>query len=150
MTTDAGISESLKESLLEKFDHIKEIIETAEACGFERVNAVPDTAVGECTIVGPTEEEFIEVAAKAIDCLETCDIRRGCLPNSYSDSVQRSRWRILYCGDTYLSSTMSCSSRSLRVMKTYLNGFRKQRRFGSWLIHEKRTWALGWKDLLYR
>lgn len=69
--------ESLKESLLEKFDHIKEIIETAEACGFERVNAVPDTAVGECTIVGPTEEEFIEVAAKAIDSRESDNIGEG-------------------------------------------------------------------------
>ena len=69
--------ESLKKSLLEKFDHIKEIIETAEACGFERVNAVPDTAVGECTIVGPTEEEFIEVAAKAIDSRESDNIGEG-------------------------------------------------------------------------
>ena len=76
--------ESLKESLLEKFDHIKEIIETAEACGFERVNAVPDTAVGECTIVGPTEEEFIEVAAKAIDSRESDNIGEGgCAGNGY-------------------------------------------------------------------
>lgn len=42
--------ESLKKSLLEKFDHIKEIIETATDCGFDCVNAVPDTAVGTCTM----------------------------------------------------------------------------------------------------
>ena len=41
------------------------------------MNAVPDTAVGECTIVGPTEEEFIEVAAKAIDSRESDNIGEG-------------------------------------------------------------------------
>lgn len=69
--------ESLKKSLLEKFDHIKEIIETATDCGFDCVNAVPDTAVGTCTIVGPTEDEFIEVAAKAIDSRESDNIGEG-------------------------------------------------------------------------
>ena len=59
------------------FDHIKEIIETATDCGFDCVNAVPDTAVGTCTIVGPTEDEFIEVAAKAIDSRESDNIGEG-------------------------------------------------------------------------
>ena len=69
--------ESLKKSLLEKFDHIKEIIETATDCGFDCVNTVPDTAVGTCTIVGPTEDEFIEVAAKAIDSRKSDNIGEG-------------------------------------------------------------------------
>lgn len=41
------------------------------------MNAVPDTAVGTCTIVGPTEDEFIEVAAKAIDSRESDNIGEG-------------------------------------------------------------------------
>ena len=97
---------SLKKSLLEKFDHIKEIIETADACGFECVNAVPDTAVGECTIVGPTEEEFIEVAAKAIDSRESDNIGEGDAQETVMNaaSVQlkctlSDKNTILLCGD---------------------------------------------------
>ncbi len=98
--------ESLKKSLLEKFDHIKEIIETATDCGFDCVNAVPDTAVGTCTIVGPTEDEFIEVAAKAIDSRESDNIGEGDAQETVMNaaSVQlkctlSDEKTILLCGD---------------------------------------------------
>lgn len=69
--------ESMKKSLLEKFDNIKEIIETAKNCGFDCEDAVPNTVVGACTIVGPTVDEFVEVAAKAIDSRESDTIGEG-------------------------------------------------------------------------
>lgn len=69
--------ESMKKSLLEKFDNIKKIIETANNFGFDCEDAVPDTAVGACTIVGSTVDEFIEVAAKAIDSRESDNIGEG-------------------------------------------------------------------------
>jgi len=59
--------ESLKKALLAEFDNIKEIIETAQACGFTAKEALKGTSVGNCSIVGPTEEEFTAVAAKAVD-----------------------------------------------------------------------------------
>ncbi|WP_195984224.1 hypothetical protein [Clostridium sp. D33t1_170424_F3] len=59
--------ESLKIALLEEFDNIKEIIESAEGYGFSAVEALKGTIVGNCTIVGPTEDEFTDVAAKAVD-----------------------------------------------------------------------------------
>jgi hypothetical protein len=59
--------ESLKEALLAEFDNIKTIIETAQTCGFPAIEALKGTSVGECTIVGPTVDEFTDVAAKAVD-----------------------------------------------------------------------------------
>lgn len=59
--------ESLKRALLAEFDNIKEIIQTAQGYGFLAVEALKGTMVGNCTIVGPTEDEFTDVAAKAVD-----------------------------------------------------------------------------------
>lgn len=59
--------ESLKQSLLSEFDNIKVIIETAQSLGFTANEAIPGTLVGSCTIVGPTVDEFTDVAAQAID-----------------------------------------------------------------------------------
>ena len=59
--------ESLKRALLAEFDNIKEIIETAQSCGFTTNEALKGTSVGNCTIVGPTEDEFTDVAAKSVD-----------------------------------------------------------------------------------
>lgn len=59
--------DSLKQSLLAEFDNIKTIIESAQACGFPAVEALSGTSVGSCTIVGPTIDEFTDVAAKAVD-----------------------------------------------------------------------------------
>ena len=59
--------ESLKETLLAEFDNIKTIIETAQACGFTVTEAKKETSVDDCTIVGPTVNEFTDVAARAVD-----------------------------------------------------------------------------------
>jgi len=57
----------LKEALLEEFDNIKTIIETAQTYGFSTVEALEGTSFDNCTIVGPTVDEFTDVAAKAVD-----------------------------------------------------------------------------------
>jgi metal-dependent hydrolase (beta-lactamase superfamily II) len=59
--------ESLKKALLAEFDNIKTIIETAVEYGFTAVEALCDVTVGNCNIVGPTVDEFTDVAAKAVD-----------------------------------------------------------------------------------
>lgn len=59
--------ERMKEALLEEFDNIRAIIETADRLEFEAVEALPDTSVGACEIVGPTVDEFTDVAAQAVD-----------------------------------------------------------------------------------
>ena len=69
--------ESLKKSLLAEFDHIKEIIETAQKYGFSTIEALDGTAVGGCSIVGPTIDEFTDVAAKAVDSRESNSIGNG-------------------------------------------------------------------------
>ena len=69
--------ESLKKTLLAEFDNIKTIIETAQACGFTANEALKGTSVGTCTIVGPTEDEFTDVAAKAVDNRENDKIGEG-------------------------------------------------------------------------
>lgn len=69
--------ESLKKSLLAEFDNIKEIIETAQEYGQSAVEALKGTMVGTCTIVGPTVDEFTDVAAKAVDKRENDKIGEG-------------------------------------------------------------------------
>jgi hypothetical protein len=69
--------ESLKETLLAEFDNIKKIIETAQDCDFIANEALKGTSVGDCTIVGPTVDEFTDVAAKAVDNRENDKIGEG-------------------------------------------------------------------------
>jgi hypothetical protein len=69
--------ESLKNALLAEFDNIKTIIETAQAYGFSANEALKETIVGICTIVGPTVDEFTDVAAKAVDSRESDKIGEG-------------------------------------------------------------------------
>jgi hypothetical protein len=69
--------ESLKKALLDEFDNIKTIIETAQDYGFTANEALSGTSVGSCTIVGPTVDEFTEVAAKAVDNRESDKIGEG-------------------------------------------------------------------------
>lgn len=59
--------ESLKRSLLAEFDNIKVIIETARELDISAVEALSGTAVGNVSIVGPSIDEFTDVAAKAVD-----------------------------------------------------------------------------------
>jgi hypothetical protein len=69
--------ESLKKALLAEFDNIKAIIETAQGFGFSVNEALRGTSVGTCTIVGPTVDEFTDVAAKAVDSRESNKIGEG-------------------------------------------------------------------------
>lgn len=69
--------ESLKRALLDEFDNIKEIIETAQAYGFTTEEALKGTSVGNCSIVGPTVDEFTDVAAKAVDNRVSNNIGEG-------------------------------------------------------------------------
>ena len=50
--------ERLKECLLEEFNHIREIIETAQKHNILVVEALSKTAVATSSIVGPSKEEF--------------------------------------------------------------------------------------------
>jgi metal-dependent hydrolase (beta-lactamase superfamily II) len=59
--------ESLKESLLAEFDNIRDIIETGQSLGYQTLEASQFTHVGNAIIVGPTEDEFVESAAQAVD-----------------------------------------------------------------------------------
>jgi len=69
--------DSLKQSLLAEFDNIKTIIESAQAFGFLTVEALSETSVCNCTIVGPTIDEFTDVAAKAVDSRVDNNIGEG-------------------------------------------------------------------------
>jgi len=69
--------ESLKEALLDEFDNIKIIIETTQVCGFTVNEALRGTNVGDCIIAGPTKDEFIDVAAKAVDSRGENKIGKG-------------------------------------------------------------------------
>lgn len=59
--------ESLKKALLEEFDHIDEIIACAKEHKFSTLEAAKNVSVSQCKIVGPTVDEFTDVAAKAVD-----------------------------------------------------------------------------------
>ena len=59
--------ESLKKALLEEFNHIDEIIACAKKHGFSTLEAKKDISFSHCKVVGPTEDEFTDVAAKAVD-----------------------------------------------------------------------------------
>lgn len=109
--------ESLKKSLLAEFDNIKTIIESAQACSFLAVEALNGTSVGNCTIVGPTVNEFTDVAAKAVDSRVGSNIGEGHAEETVMNaaSVQLkckldNAETILLCGDaspTYLHNLAS-------------------------------------------
>ena len=69
--------ESLKRVLLAEFDNIKKIIEKAQELNCPAVEALKGTDVEGCTIVGPTVDEFTDVAAKAVDNRENDRIGEG-------------------------------------------------------------------------
>lgn len=98
--------ESLKKSLLAEFDNIKLIIETAQKHNFSVIEALKGTLVGNCTIAGPTIDEFTDVAAQAVDSRESNNIGEGHAEETVMNaaSVQLnckldSADAILLCGD---------------------------------------------------
>lgn len=94
--------EPTKQHILETFDHIKEIVEKATDLGFKTENAVIDTEFCGCSIVGPTEDEFSEVVAKAIEDGEVSHIEGETVMNAASIQVKctlNGSQTILLCGD---------------------------------------------------
>lgn len=98
--------ERVKESLLAEFDNIKAIIKEAQYQDFETVEALIGTHLGDCVIVGPTVDEFTDVAAKAVDSRQSNNIGEGHAEETVMNaaSVQLrcpldNRKSILLCGD---------------------------------------------------
>jgi hypothetical protein len=88
--------------LLEEFDNIRGIIETAEAYGFSAVEALKNVSVAKCTIVGPTETEFIKVAAAAVDNRAGNTIDGETVMNAASVQLKcelHNGENVLLCGD---------------------------------------------------
>jgi len=100
--------ESLKRALLAEFDNIKTIIDYAKELGFVAEEAIKNSSVGKCTIVGPTIDEFTDVAAKAVDNRESNNIGEGHAEETVMNaaSVQMkckldNAETILLCGDAW-------------------------------------------------
>lgn len=90
------------EHILEQFDNIADIVTTAEEYGFTVVNALPNTDLIIGTIVGPTEEEFVQVVAKAIEEDGQGDIAGETVTNAASVQVKCTLDNgkdLLLCGD---------------------------------------------------
>ena len=91
-----------KEHILETFDNIKEIVEKAEGFDFSVNNAVVNASFAGCKIVGPTEEEFSEVVAKAIEDGEVSHLEGETVMNAASVQLKCTldgQQTILLCGD---------------------------------------------------
>ena len=56
-----------KDRILKTFDHIKEIVEKAQEYNFTVKDATVNTKVASGSIVGPTEDEFVNVVAQAVE-----------------------------------------------------------------------------------
>lgn len=91
-----------KERILKKFDNIKEIVEKAQEYGFTVKDAVVNTKVATGTIVGPTEDEFVEVVAQAIEDDSVTKIEGETVMNAASIQLKcelDGAQMILLCGD---------------------------------------------------
>lgn len=91
-----------KEHILETFNNIRDIVEKAEKCGFDVKDATVNTKVYEGKIVGPTEDEFVEVVAQAIEDDNVTKIEGETVMNAASVqltcSLDNSQSALL-CGD---------------------------------------------------
>lgn len=91
-----------KQHILETFDNIKAIVEKAQGYQFAVENATINTAVSSCSIVGPTEDEFVEVVAKAIEDDAVTQIEGETVMNAASVQLKcklDDAQTILLCGD---------------------------------------------------
>jgi len=95
-----------REHILSTFDRIKEIVEKAKAFGFTVKNAELGASFAGCEIVGPLEEEFSEVVAKAIEDGEVSKIEGETVMNAASVQLKCSldnQYTVLLCGDASAS-----------------------------------------------
>lgn len=91
-----------KRRILELFDNIKAIVEKSQDCGFVVKDAIVGTAVSVCSIVGPTEDEFVEVVAQAIENGSDSQIDGETVMNAASVQLKCklvNAQSILLCGD---------------------------------------------------
>lgn len=109
--------ESLKKALLAEFNNIKTIIETAESYNFSCVEALNGTLVGPCTIVGPTVDEFTDVAAKAVDNRENNKIGEG----QAEETVMNAASVQLKCTFSNGKSVLLCGDASPDYLKNLEN-----------------------------
>ena len=98
-----------KQHILETFDNIKCIVEKAEEYGFTVTNAEVNTELPSCSIVGPTDDEFVAVVAQAIEDDTVTQIEGETVMNAASVQLKcelDSKTTVLLCGDaspTYLN-----------------------------------------------
>ncbi len=93
---------SICDHILGLFDHIAEIVNTANACGFLVKDAIEGTIISDVDIVGPSKEEFIEVVAKAIEGDGDGTIDGETVMNAASVQLKvklDNGYKLLLCGD---------------------------------------------------
>lgn len=93
---------SICEHILKIFDNIAEIVEKAQSYGFTVKDAIKGVDVSEAQIVGPTETEFVEVVAKAVEEDGSGTINGETVMNAASvqlKCVLDNKKKILLCGD---------------------------------------------------
>jgi hypothetical protein len=91
-----------KERILELFDNIKEIVEKAQEYGFLIKDGKKGAEIATCCIVGPTEEEFVEVVTKAIESGSGAQIEGENVMNAASIQIDvklDNAETMLLCGD---------------------------------------------------
>lgn len=91
-----------KEHILETFGRIREIVEKARKYGFTVKDAAVNTKVSVATIVGPREDEFVEVVAQVIEDDSVTKIEGETVMNAASVQLKcdlDGAQTILLCGD---------------------------------------------------
>lgn len=93
---------SICDHILDIFDKIAEIVEKAIEFDFNVIDAKKDTTVSSAEIVGPSEDEFVEVVAKAIEDEGVGSIDGETLMNAASVQLKiylDDNKTVLLCGD---------------------------------------------------
>lgn len=93
---------SICDHILEVFDNIAEIVEVAQSYEFFVKDAIEGVNVAEAQIVGPTESEFVDVVAKAVEEDGSGTINGETVMNAASvqlKCVLDNQKKILLCGD---------------------------------------------------
>jgi len=104
-----------KEHILKYFDHIKEIVNLSEKLKFTIKDAVEETVIvaGICKLVGPNEDNFVTVVAKAIENKGTGQINGETVKNAASVQLacklENENFALL-CGDASPSYLPDLSS----------------------------------------
>lgn len=93
---------SICDHILEIFSNIAEIVEKAQEYGFSVKDAIKGVTLATAEIVGPLEDEFVEVVAKAIEEDGTGTINGETVMNAASVQLKftlDNQNKVLLCGD---------------------------------------------------